>query len=31
MDGVAHFPHVRGMFWGFRLLYYLKHKGVIRY
>ena len=31
MDGVAHFAHVGGMLWGFLLLYYWKHKGVIRY
>ena len=29
MDGVAHFAHVGGMLWGFLLLYYWKHKGVI--
>mgnify|MGYP002890336742 CR=1 FL=1 len=31
MPGVAHFAHVGGMLWGFLLLYYWKHKGVIRY
>lgn len=31
MDSVAHFAHVGGMLWGFLLLYYWKHKGVIRY
>ena len=28
---IAHFAHVGGMLWGFLLLYYWKHKGVIRY
>lgn len=30
-SGVAHFAHVGGMLWGFLLLLWWKHKGIINY
>ncbi len=29
--GVAHFAHLGGMLWGFLLLWWWKHRGIIRY
>lgn len=31
VGNVAHFAHVGGMLWGFLLLWWWKHRGVIRY
>ncbi len=31
MDNIAHFAHLGGMLWGLLLLFYWKHRGIIRF